>query len=248
MQPLQRAVTFTLIVLLAFGSTGCRKLIRKLAGKGDYGSSGYSSSGSYGSSGYGSSGSSGYGSSGYGSSGYGSSSSSGYGSYEGSSSSSGSSAASTLGWRTYAPDRKFSLNMPGAPKESVQQIPSAMGNIAQKQAMATRSSSAVYMIAYMDIPPDVPFDSKAGLDGARDAAIKSASGQLVSEKNIKLDGKHPGRALTVSITSPIRATLQARLYMVGKRFYQLQVIVPTSAVSIEGTSPDTFFDSFKLTP
>jgi hypothetical protein len=137
--------------------------------------------------------------------------------------------------------------MPADPKESVQQIPlPGGGSVPQKQAMATRRSSAVYMIAWMDFPPTGPFDAKAGLDGARDAAVKSSGGTVISEKNVKLDGKWDGRAVQVRIFTPVSATLYARMYMVKKRFYQLQVIVPTISSAAETSSPDTFFDSFKV--
>jgi hypothetical protein len=150
-------------------------------------------------------------------------------------------------WWSYSQETPaaFSALLPGAPKESTENIPSEIGLIPQRQAMSSHGSSEVYILAWMDFPGTNVIDPKGVLDGARNGAVANVpSGKLRYEKNIKLSGKYPGREIVIDVTSPIAMVMTGHIYVVGRRFYQLQVVVPKGGVA--DAPMDKFFSSLTV--
>jgi hypothetical protein len=161
----------------------------------------------------------------------------------------GGAIAKSGDWWSYTPEApsKFSVVLPEIPKESTDNIPSALGTIPQHQAMSSRGEGAVYIIAWMDMPGTATLDAKAVLDGARDGAVSNVeTGRLRSEKVIKLGGKYTGRQVVIDVSSPMPMVITGHLYLVGRRFYQQQVVVPASATGSESAPMEKFFSSLKL--
>jgi hypothetical protein len=150
----------------------------------------------------------------------------------------------TTAWVTFEPEpTKFSLVFPGVPEQKATPTPSAAGTMIQHDAQVSYKDS-FYAIGWMDFPAGATVDPKKALDGARDGAVKGAGGRIKTEKNVKLNGKHPGRDIVFEVIKPIQATGYLRMYMVGKRFYQTLVVEP--AAHPDQTSVDKFLESFKV--
>ena len=141
-------------------------------------------------------------------------------------------------------DWKFAAKFAGTPKEEKQTpvgIPTVMFGI--------ESKDGVYGIAVSDIPvPDgeTADQIQARLDGARDGAIRNVGGTLTSSSQITTgQQKYPGREFNATITKPKEGQVRARVYLVGKRFYQVMVMGTNDfATSKEATA---FLDSFRVT-
>ena len=106
---------------------------------------------------------------------------------------------------------------------------------------------APYFVAYSEsqLPPTASDKQvQHRLDLARDGQLKSSGGKLVSESNIQLDGKYPGRDLYSKIPAK-KAFARSRIYFVDGKLFQVFVIGKESWVK----SPDsvTFFNSFAVT-
>lgn len=61
----------------------------------------------------------------------------------------------------------------------------------------------------------------------------------------KLAGKHPGREAELNVQRPVAMTVKSRMYLVGKRLFQLMVIVPAIA-SEPDEDVERFLGSLKL--
>lgn len=100
------------------------------------------------------------------------------------------------------------------------------------------------MVAYFDYPNTVVQDRTPDmiLDGARDGAVANAQGKLLRELIISLDG-HEGRELHIE-TAGGKATIKARIFIVGRRLYQEMVLTPKEETF--STNVNKFLDSFTL--
>lgn len=133
----------------------------------------------------------------------------------------------------------FSVLMPKQPVKRKQTAPSDAGPI--NVYMFTVNMGVVdYGVMYHDIQGKVT-DPESSLDAARDGAVKSARGVLMTEKEISLDG-NPGREIRIKARDNIIYT--ARIYLVRQRFYQTMVTVP-EGVDVTRAAR-RFMDSFKL--
>ncbi len=110
---------------------------------------------------------------------------------------------------------------------------------------------ANYDVAYNDYDIDLEKDAEKRnyvLNGMRDAGVSKLDGRLLSEAEVSLDG-HPGRALKVSI--PDGSIIRVRMYVVGRRFYQVAVVTlgeqsaPDGGRSAEARALK-YLDSFRL--
>jgi hypothetical protein len=112
---------------------------------------------------------------------------------------------------------------------------------------ATETRNGANMVGVADLPIDA--DEPAALteqrlDGARDGAIGKVRGKLLKNQPIIMAGKYPGREFTASLSEPANGLVRARIWLVGKRLYQVMVIgTDTYAGS---TSSTDFLDSFRL--
>jgi hypothetical protein len=102
--------------------------------------------------------------------------------------------------------------------------------------------SFTYLVVYNKMPEWNPADVDYILDQARDRGVASLNGELIGERDIKLDS-HPGRE--VRIKSPEQGFYyRSRMYLVDERFYQ--VSVTTLADQYSSTNITRFLNSFEL--
>ncbi len=136
----------------------------------------------------------------------------------------------------------FTVQMPGTPVEQK----SSPGGI----PMTTYSSderSGGYAVIYADVPiadNESPAKIQTRLDGSRDGGLKNMGGKFISESQIQLGGKYPGRDIRADVPSK-QAYARLQIFLVHKRLYSILAMGAKSWVD----SPETnkFFDSFALT-
>ncbi len=154
-------------------------------------------------------------------------------------------------WQTFSSSAGgFSVSIPGTFQESTQSVSTQLGAIDLHIFMLGQANSA-YMLSYADYPENFVKQSDVNtmLDGARDGALKNVNATLGGTKAISLDGS-PGREFTASVPDsksvPGGGSVQARIYLVKSRLYQLLVL--TAKGNETEVDADKFLASFKLQP
>ena len=148
------------------------------------------------------------------------------------------------GWTTHtSKDGGFSISLPRAPTESKQRVKTATGQLDVVLLVAEGKNGAAYVVSYSDFPPAEvkPGTENKRLDFARDGAVASARGRLLSEKRIEVEG-HPARE--VVIAGKGETVVRQRLVAVGARLYQIMAVGPAGATSSKEAG--AFLDSFRL--
>lgn len=139
---------------------------------------------------------------------------------------------------------RFSLLMPGAPKEQSQEVATPAGTIKMTMYVLEQGESA-WFATFNDYPAEViqKADAETLLNGARDGAIGTVQGKLLAEKKIAID-TYPGRELEFEAQGGAFLA-RSRIYLVKERLYQIMILSPKA----QGLPKDTgkFLDSFKLT-
>jgi len=138
---------------------------------------------------------------------------------------------------------RFTVQMPGQPKEQKNSVKTAIGPIEFHMFIYERDPNSDYMVGYNDYPEGMmkKADSDKVLDGARDGAVKNVKGKLESEKKITLDG-HPGREFVATAEG---LKVRDRFYLVNDRLYQIMLVGSNDFIT--GKDAEKFLNSFKLT-
>ncbi len=144
-----------------------------------------------------------------------------------------------------SPEGRFRVRFPESPRENVLKAPSPAGPIEIHMAAVDRGD-----IAYIASYNDCPFDPKAidpdsTLETAVRGSLQSSKGTLRSKRDIRL-GDHPGKACEIALPLPDGrpSTCRSRVYLVGKRLYQ--VVVIEAKGQEDPKVADAFLDSFAL--
>jgi serine/threonine protein kinase len=152
------------------------------------------------------------------------------------------------GWKEVSlPGGRFTVWMPGTPKEARVPIKTASGVVEKHQAELSDPGNKIYYHVSYDDYPGIKVDARgaeARLNAARDGMLKPVKGKLVSEARIRLDG-HPGRDTFFEIPRLPGVLVRARHYWVNQRHYHLMVLGKAEVVRSEAVEP--FFSSFRLT-
>jgi hypothetical protein len=118
------------------------------------------------------------------------------------------------------PDGRSSVTLPAQPTESKDS-----GGTAEEPFTTvfytTRNEGTVYMYGWVDYDPKYKFGIQAELDANRDNFIKGVNGKLLKSTQISY-GEHPGIEFTGENE---KLYFQSRVYIVGKRPYQMVVAV-----------------------
>ena len=159
-------------------------------------------------------------------------------------------AAGTAAARPDAPaefaskDWKFAAKFPAEPKKQEQKAAGVAFTM-----FATEDKNGAYMVGVGDMPigdNETAEQTKARLDGAEAGAIKNVGGKLKDSKDVALGKqKHPGREFTATIAKPVEGEVRARIYLVGKRMYQVMVVGTKEYANSPAAT--AFLDSFRLT-
>jgi hypothetical protein len=149
-------------------------------------------------------------------------------------------------WRTFtSKNGHFAILMPGTPKSDVDSVETLIGTV-DLHSFTVETSDFAYFVAYGDFPPAFVqnADTDAMLDGARDGALEDVRGTLVSERRISVQG-FPGRELWIEATvSGQKGLAQARMILVGNRFYQVLVAGPKERFA--ESQAERFLNTFQV--
>jgi hypothetical protein len=148
--------------------------------------------------------------------------------------------AVAIDWIVFtSPDGRSSAAFPTPPTESKGNGGTAEEPFATVFYM-TKNEGTVYMYGWVDYDPKYNFGIQAELNANRDNFIKGVNGKLLKTTQISY-GEHPGIEFTGDND---KLYFQSRVYIVGKRPYQMIVAVPKG----QERSPniDKFLTSFKL--
>jgi hypothetical protein len=93
----------------------------------------------------------------------------------------------------YTSDGGFSVVFPGDKKPQVESKPTSSGTLSHTATVDLGNSA--FVTAYADIPV-IETDAKTVLDGARDGALRSSEGKVLSEESVTIGG-HPARRISM---------------------------------------------------
>jgi hypothetical protein len=149
-------------------------------------------------------------------------------------------------WIQYnSPEGRYTVRLPAEPKFSTQEAATSSGEKFTQYMAASEDSSAVYIVGYFDVAPNMTFS----FDKARDGMLAAVKGTLLAEKAISLGG-YPGREAKISTkgSDDTEYIALVRFYQVEKRIYVVQFIVTKSAdPAISAEKSAKYFDSFQVT-
>lgn len=141
----------------------------------------------------------------------------------------------------------FTFAMPGKVKSGRKTVPVAVGGVSASYSVSvwvSEDAGVHYKLATIDHPAPIYSGGRAepALAMKRDDMVSEVEGgALAEDEAIVLDGRHPGRAFTISSPS---ATVKARVYVVGNRLYQLEA---RHVPSLQATRAGEFLGSLALT-
>ncbi len=139
----------------------------------------------------------------------------------------------------------FAVLLPGTPTEHNRTAKTASGSIDAHMFLVDHGDVA-YMVAYSDYPDTMLEERtpKLILDGARDGAVAHAKGKLLSESIVSIN-EHQGREVHIERVGG-KVTITARIFLVGRRLYQVMVLMPKDKASSKDVKK--FLDSFRIQP
>lgn len=151
-------------------------------------------------------------------------------------------AQTPAGWVKFSPPgAHFTVMLPTEAKENKETAQSPNGPYTTYLYTATSTERELYLVGWVDYDPKFNFGVQAELEANRDNFVKSMNAKLLSTTPIKL-GTHPGIEFKAEVTG--RAEIVSRVYIVGRRPYQLIMLSPAGQDST--ASRERFFSSFKL--
>jgi hypothetical protein len=150
-----------------------------------------------------------------------------------------------LDWKKFeSTEGRFSVDLPGAPKEDQQKIPTPAGVLEQRSYLVKGDTHA-FGVMYADYPPNIvtPGATDTLLDGAVDGAAKGVGGTANTRRPVTVSG-HPGRAFETPTNQGY--DYDARMVLVKNRLYQLVITSRPGVLKPEDKA--RFFESFNVQP
>jgi hypothetical protein len=138
---------------------------------------------------------------------------------------------------------KFKVAFPGKPKEQKQ---AAAGTTMQMYVV--ENPNGAYIVGYgdMPIPEKEPAEKiKDRLDGAVLGMAGATGGKVLEQKDIRIARTLPGRQFQIAITKPMEGLIRGKIYLSGKRLYQVFVVGTKDFAKSAGATK--FLDSFMIT-
>ena len=152
------------------------------------------------------------------------------------------SAQTPAGWVKFSPaGSPFTVLMPAEPKEEKKTSDSPQGPYTTVLYSSKSPENEIYLIGWVDYDPQFKFGVQAELEANRDNFVKSVKATLLSTTPVKL-GTHPGIEFKAEI--PGRFDIVSRVYIVGRRPYQLITVTPAGRDFSANRA--RFFSSFHL--
>lgn len=150
------------------------------------------------------------------------------------------SASSLTNWQKFSsPEGKFSVLLPGTPKERQEGAQTPFGLIVYHAFAATQDAHHAYGAGYYDLSNNS--DAQSFLDRIQSLII--GPGKIMSSHNLQIAG-YPGREFEFGPDQQGNYSARVRLVLVGQRIYVLTAIFLKSEPHPQECS--AFFDSFSL--
>jgi hypothetical protein len=147
-------------------------------------------------------------------------------------------------FKEFSPDGKFKVLMQGAPREDTQFATGGEGQMgAFVKSWTVEQGDGAYSVSVTDLPGPHRPESDPVLDGAVRGLSTGVGGTVTSNSKVTLAGKYPGRAFEGTVPKK-SGVMQARIYLVNDRLYQLLAIGKKSF--IDSAEAARFLDSFQL--
>ncbi len=141
-----------------------------------------------------------------------------------------------------SPEGRFSIAFPTTPLPTESPLETSSGPVTLHTLTASSQNTA-YVVAWADYPPEaLGNDVEQMFDQTRDNLVANLSGELVSEKQLEIQGQ-PGRAVTLRVAGT-ENVLEAHLVLAGGRLYQIAVV--NSEGRIGAPEAERFLDSFEI--
>ena len=151
-------------------------------------------------------------------------------------------AADNGGWVRYnSVNGRFSVLLPETPEEKTETTQSDHGPYTT-HLFVVRDEKNVYLIGWVDYDPSFNFNRQAELEANRDNFVKGINATLLATRSTILEG-YPALEFSAETTD---RTFRSRVYMVGRRPYQIVVGFPKDEPDPVATN--RFFNSFKVSP
>lgn len=151
-------------------------------------------------------------------------------------------AQTPAGWVKFSPPGShFTVMLPSKPEENKQTAQSPAGPYTTYLFTSTSPDRELYLVGWVDYDPSFKFGVQAELEANRDNFVKNIKGRLLSTTPIKL-GTHPGIEFKADVEG--KADIVSRVYIVGRRPYQLIMLTPAGLDSSANRA--RFFSSFRL--
>jgi hypothetical protein len=145
--------------------------------------------------------------------------------------------AQTPPWTKFSsPEGRFSVLMPASPMPEEQGKDTRFGRVTM-YFFTAGTEKGIFIVAYADYTMG---DVKQELDANRNSFLKGMKATLVSESDIKLQ-ENPGREIRAERD---RLSIRSRIYLVGKRYYQVVAITPATLPG--NLEAEKFLSSFEL--
>jgi hypothetical protein len=159
----------------------------------------------------------------------------------------GNGRSANFAWQEYnSDDQTYSVMMPGKPANTVQNQPSAVGDLQMHIMLLDMNDGGAFVVMHSDYPRDfsaVP--AKELLDASAEGVAEESEATILNRKSISLDG-HPGIELELSVKKLRGAgRTVARVYWVAPRriYVMIASVPPSSDMDVQLAK---FFDSLKL--
>jgi hypothetical protein len=136
----------------------------------------------------------------------------------------------------------FKVLMPGVPKEQKINLPLPNGSTIEQKQFLVDAGSVAHLAAFQDNTVEAENAEKV-LESGREGAVQKLKGKVLKSKSVNLAAKYPGMEFLLDAPQ-LKLAYRSRMYLVGRRFYQVTVVGPMAVV----TSPesDRFLESFAL--
>jgi hypothetical protein len=136
----------------------------------------------------------------------------------------------------------FSILFPGTPSESIQKVPTDVGEIEMVMYTVELSAGEVYMLAYSDYPEATVAggNSQDILNGAKEGSMNSMQSIIETESNVTIQG-YPAIVFKAHSEDMY---MDYEIILVKNRLYQIVAI--KSGAYIDEPRAGAFINSFKL--
>ncbi len=150
-------------------------------------------------------------------------------------------------WREFAPpDASFKVSFPGTPNESIRSLPLEPGKDVEihEYIFERRDPDALFSVTTMTLPavPDRGPELDQWFAVRRDRVVANVHGKLLEEQ--KKDTT--GREWRIEVPNPTPQLMVIRLFVAGKRVYQVTVVMPRD--KLKGEDAERFMSSFAFAP